>query len=183
MDQDQVLHLLRNGNRDAFKKLYTNLRQTTLGYVSNRGGDQVIVHDILQEGLYRFLQFIRKNENPVLRSTIEALAFGFIKKVWLEQNRSDYKTRAIDFDQMPMLLQVADENIIFTEEEEKLNFIMSLLEDLGENCKEVLIGFYVHENKLKELAAELSLSESYIKLKRFRCMRELKEKYRSTSQE
>ncbi|MCB0686948.1 MAG: sigma-70 family RNA polymerase sigma factor [Saprospiraceae bacterium] len=181
MDQNELLDLLRKGDKTAFKQLYINLGETTRGFISKRGGDHEMVRDVLQEGLYRLLMYLKKHSDLELKSSIEALAFGFIKNVWLEKIRSSDRHKIVELGESPDQQEIMDEGILFGEGENdrELKVIGSLLDQLGENCKVVLIEFYVHRLKLKEIANKLSLSESYIKLKRFRCLNELKEKYQA----
>ncbi len=48
------------------------------------------------------------------------------------------------------------------------------LDKLDNSCKEILIKFYYEEQKLKEMAKQMDLSYDFIRIKKGRCLKKLK---------
>lgn len=142
-----------------------------------------MIDEILHEGLYRFFIRVKEKEDFKLNVSIEAAVFGFIKMVWREKCGTDIKYRKIhkDIDEDDWIKEsLRDENYgtdFLSDDQEEMGKIMGLMDQLGRDCKEVLIAFYVHKNSLQEIADEFTFSYDYAKLKRFRCIAELRNKY------
>ena len=178
--QDPVA-LIRNGDRIYFHSLYYSLEESCRKYILKRGGDQTMVDEILHEGLYRFFVRVKEKEDFELRTSIEAVVFGFIKMVWRQKCNTDsrYKKLHKDVEEHDWL----KENLMDTEkgwhdsDGDDSNMIMDLVAQLGKDCKDILLAFYVHRISLQEIADELKVSYDYAKLKRFRCIKQLRAKY------
>jgi len=183
MNSQQSLDLIRNGDRAFFQSLYYSLEDSCRKYVFKRGGDETMIDEILHEGLYRFFVRVKEKEDFTLTVSIEAAVFGFIKMVWQQKCGTDAKYWKMhkDIDQddwiKESLRDENSENDFLPDENEDMKKVMGLMNQLGKNCKEVLIAFYVHKNSLQEIADELSFTYDYAKLKRFRCIAELRSKY------
>ena len=143
-----------------------------------------MVDEILHEGLYRFFVRVKERDDFQINSSIpiEGVIFGFIKMVWRQKCTSDSKYQKLhkDIDAQDWLSdKLVDEQIEYTDAEPQAEhaIVMNLIHELGKDCKEVLISFYVHKTSLQEIADELSFSYDYIKLKRFRCIAQLRSKF------
>jgi RNA polymerase sigma factor (sigma-70 family) len=183
MNTQQSLDLIRNGDRNFFHSLYYSIEESCRKYIFKRGGDETMVDEILHEGLYRFFVRVKEKEDFKLTVSIEAAVFGFIKMVWQQKCGTDTKYRRMhtDIDQDDWIKESLHdqnyENDFFSDEDEDMQKIMGLMDQLGKDCKEVLIAFYVHKNSLQEIADELEFTYDYAKLKRFRCIADLRNKY------
>ena len=183
MNTQQSLDMIRNGDRAFFHSLYYAMEESCRKYIFKRGGDESMVDEVLHEGLYRFFVRVKEKEDFKLTASIEAAVFGFIKMVWQQKCSTETKYRKIhkDIDEddwiKESLIDENYENELFGDQNEDMKKIMSLMDQLGKDCKEVLIAFYVHRNSLQEIADELDLTYDYAKLKRFRCIADLRNKY------
>ena len=176
MNSQESIDLIRNGDRALFRSLYHTMQESCRKYIFKRGGDQTMVDEILHEGLYRFFVRVKERQDFKITSSLEAVVFGFIKMVWQQKCRTDSKYQKLhkDIDQDDWVKNSLTEEF---EEDTDTTMIMGLMDNLGKDCKEVLIAFYVHKSSLQEIAEELNFSYDYAKLKRFRCIAELRKKY------
>ena len=125
---------------------------------------------------------VKNNPNFQIQKSLESVVFGFIKMVWLEMIRAKQKDKVylnLDDDDdwtNDKLSDEAYEDNFFTEEVDHSR-LTQVMTQLGKDCKEVLVAFYVYKTSLEEIAEELGLKKDYVKLKRFRCLGELRKKY------
>ncbi|NND34708.1 MAG: sigma-70 family RNA polymerase sigma factor [Saprospiraceae bacterium] len=176
MNTQESLDLIRNGDRAFFHSLYYSMEESCRKYIFKRGGDETMIDEILHEGLYRFFVRVKEKQDFQITSSLEAVVFGFIKMVWQQKCRTDsrYRKMHTDIDEDDWVREsLTEENTTDAD----TSMIMSLMDNLGKDCKEVLIAFYVHKNSLQEIADELNFSYDYAKLKRFRCIADLRKKY------
>lgn len=188
MDNQQVIELIKNGDRSFFRTLYHSVNESCRKYIMKRGGDVTVAEEVLHEALYRFFVRVKEKENFKINTSVESVVFGFIKMVWKQKCRqsSKYKLLHQDIDDdnkhlKETLSTEEDELILDTNENTEHTRIMALMEKLGKDCKELLIAFYVHKQSLQIIAEELSFTYDYAKLKRFRCVTELRKKFLKTA--
>lgn len=58
--------------------------------------------------------------------------------------------------------------------EERIELILGKLEQLGDECKTLLKAFYFERKKQSEIAQDLNYTNQFIRVKKSRCMGELK---------
>lgn len=184
MDNQTTIELIRNGDRDFFRSLYHSIAESCRKYILKRGGNEAMADEILHEGLYRFFVRVKEKGDFEMRTSIESVVFGFIKMVWKQKcsENSKYKNlhRNIDEDEWlkeSLGLEDNPEDIVYGKDLDDTEIIMELMDYLGKDCKEVLIAFYVEKQSLQDISLKLKLTYEYTKLKRYRCIAELRNKY------
>jgi len=187
MDNQQAIELIKKGDRSFFRTLYQSISESCTKYIVKRGGDATIAEEVLHEALYRFFVRVKEKEDFKINTSVESVVFGFIKMVWKQKCRQSTKYKLLhqDLDDENKYLKETlsheeDELIMDNNENSDHTRIMALMEKLGKDCKELLIAFYVHKQSLQIIAEELSFTYDYAKLKRFRCVAELKKKFLKT---
>lgn len=186
MDLEDQLEKFRNRDRCFLTSIYKSLSESTLGYVIKRGGDQVLAEEVLHEALFRCYSKVNDNLEFKLNKPVTAYVFGFVKIVHLEKARKNLKNlkreKPIDEEDGWRLEKLEDESYrtdFFTKVDDA-SVVVPLLDELGKGCKDILIAFYVHNESLKSIADELDTTESYVKVKKHRCMKELRDKYNNS---
>ena len=61
-------------------------------------------------------------------------------------------------------------------ENERQEQLYKQFELLGEDCKKLLTGYYYYQKPLEEIAKMMNYTYDFIKVKKFRCMKELRSK-------
>ena len=59
----------------------------------------------------------------------------------------------------------------------KINCVDSALNQLNEDCRKLMLWFYIEDISLSECSARLGIVEGYAKVKRFRCAQDFKKYY------
>jgi len=182
METATTLELIRQGDKQVFANIYHSISEDCKKFIFRRGGSIQLAEEVLHEALYRFFVKVQNTPDFTLQKSVESVVFGFIKNVWLEMMRKKKKEQvylSLDDDDGWAKDKLSDEEYeteFFVEEVES-SALIRLMEKLGKDCKEVLVAFYVYKTSLAEIATELGLKKDYVKLKRFRCLKELREKY------
>lgn len=183
MDTVTTIELIRSGDKKVFSDIYHSISNDCKSFIFKRGGSVQLAEEVLHEALYRFFVKVKGNPDFKLQKSIEKVVFGFIKNVWLEMTRAKKKEKTyLDLDDdesrwKDKLGEEEDFSEAFFQEDEQSSKLIRLMEKLGKDCKEVLVSFYVYKTSLEDIGEELGLKKDYVKLKRFRCLGELRKKY------
>ena len=187
MNNQEQLEKFKSGDRETIKQVYQNVRDSCQKYILKRGGDDAVAEEVLHEALYRFYVKLKKLEPGQMTRPMEGIIFGYIKIVWLEKCKSSTKKKnwIVDIDDNDNLVNKSMADTVheqeFFVESPKNHLLFKVIDQLGTHCKEVLIAFYVNQYSLQEIAEEYDFTYNYVKVKRFRCMQELRKKYLAKS--
>lgn len=181
MENQQLLELIRQKDTAAIRSIYLAVADPCRKYIRNHGGNEADAHDVLQEAMFRFYRKVNQHQSLELSVEVPSYVFGMIKNVWREKTKQRAKMQTfydLDEEGSPVKDQLADEVEEIDEEEANSTRVIQLLDQLGKNCKDILLAFYAYKMKLEDIAEEQGATYSYIKLKRHRCMEQLREVYR-----
>lgn len=172
--------------RQKDKTAILELRNRTLElcYKYLKGGDvrSKDMEDLVQEGIYRLYLKLQRDLEFLIPTAAERYVFGIVRNIWrdeLKQHKKEQTYYNLDDDQNRIKDSISEESEAIDLElsVEGEHAVIPLLDQLGKDCKTVLLAFYVYKNSLAEIAEELAQSVQYIKLKRFRCMKSLRALY------
>lgn len=175
-DYENQLDFLQELQKDkpkAYSHLYEMGYLQSLRFIKARGGSEEDIKDIFQEAL---IIFRAKIKEPGFRlqqqSRVQDYLLGIVKICWMrwckQKGRELKEQQAI----------VPDEQITFLPEEEGNSLRIGLrkaMESLSQNCRKLLMDYYFGRFPLKSIAAEMDYSHSFVKVKKHRCMQELKD--------
>lgn len=175
-----LLHDLRLEKNEAFEHLYRKHYRSVSNFIRFNSGTENDARDVFQETLLALCKNIRLETFHLDRHDIGAYLFAIAKNCWLYRLRSqkskpEFATSENRLSDVPANEDPASEH--FEEErEEKRLALTELLAAMNPACREILHGFYFLRQSLLQLAQSLGYSEDYIKLKKHRCMKDLREK-------
>lgn len=149
--------------QDLYRKNFNSIKNFV---VKNRGTDED-AKDIFQDGLivvYRNLMNKSFNED----SKVSTYLFSICKNLWFQKIRN---IRTFDALQVDSLENLSEEINVLKIDTDALN---KLLNDLKEECKQLLIDFYYEHKSMKDLMETFHLgSEQAAKNKKHRCLNSL----------
>ena len=151
--------LLGNQEREkALKYLYQDeyIRKTVFQYVQRTSGDDEHAREVLQEAIIALDMKIGMNKFNA-ESTLRTYIVGIAKNKWREQLRARSKTKLSD--EMETLLKDEGESMSselektedLVYEQQRNSLIHSLIDKLGEHCKEIL-GLYMQGVRMTKIA-------------------------------
>ena len=173
---------------EAFSCLYLQTYRQCIPYVLKRGSDQEQAEDLLQECLAIFVSKVRDRSFVYQEGTRITTYFQSIyinqwtKRLALLSRRAEVGLEHITGLEEGNTFGAAIQELVFQEyDEEERSWIFRKLDRafqlLAEDCRKVLRWFYVEDRSLREIAAELGMTEASATVKRFKCARYLREKF------
>ncbi len=120
-----------------------------------------------------------------LTCAIETFLYAMFRHKWLESLRSSKRAGLVkDIDDPALMREMAALNETHPDFDEPLDplpdepAIRAAIEQLGDPCRTVLIQYYYHQTPMADIAAMTNLADANsAKVKRFRCMEQLKKRF------
>ena len=143
-----------------------------LQMVRMNNGDTSEAKDLYQESMLHFLERVW-SEKFILTCKVSTFIYSICRKKWLYKLRG--RPNFIDIEEYKELEDVSEdateEGIEIPDDAQIINSI----NNLGEPCKTLLIGFYYEKLSMEQLAAKLRYrSVQVAKQQKFRCKDRLK---------
>jgi len=164
-DEKKLIQLAQNGDEQAFATLYKKYIRLVYGYVVNKVGRKEDAEDLTSEIWMATLKSLSHFEG---NSSFKNWLFGIVKYKIIDFYQEKYK-----IEKTPLV-----EEIFLEEEEEnpenqdhKEKRIAILLQKLPENYRQVLMLRFLKGYTTAEIAQELGLSISNVKVIQFRAVR------------
>jgi len=167
MDDQKIVELIQSHKHDkVFTTLYKYFPVVKKMILAN-GGRAEDAEDIYQEAL---IVFYRKAASPgfVLTASINTYLYSICRFMWMEQSRKQQKQNFVEIEKETLS---ETEFIADIEAESQFSLAEKVISDLGERCRELLILFYFHSKKLKDIAAKMGYnSENTAKNQKYKCL-------------
>lgn len=172
---------LRRGDSQAIKTVYEQAYPICSNLIIYNQGTKEDSKDIFQEALLVFIQKL-KEPNFVLTASIKTYIYAIVRNLWLKHLRNQGKKGlllVVDEPDEPFSLPF-DENEQGIEDKLENELRHTKIEEaigqISEDCRKVIMAYYFHKMSLKEIGEMLDYSDSFVKVKKKRCMDALKEK-------
>ncbi len=166
MDDNNLIQSAQNGNHEAFEKLYLKHIKLVYGFVYQKTGNREDCEDLTQEIWMNVIKNLKSFEG---KSSFKNWLFGIAKHKIMDYYREKYR-----IGQSPLIEEIfLDEN----ENEDnvtKENKIKVLLASLPENYRTVLELRFLQGYTTNEIAKELKMTVSNVKVTQFRAIKKLK---------
>lgn len=178
LTEDKLLDMLRSSSKkecnDALAIIYSKNYNKIESYILKNSGNIVDAEDVFQDGLIAFYEQVIKGSFKG-NSAIGTYLFAICKNLWLKKLRKAYKKNETFGSEIEMQDDgnIAIDTLI---QDEETKHLMSLIGELGEGCKKILVLYYYEKKRMKEIATILGLENQQVaKNKKFRCLSKLKE--------
>lgn len=166
MDDISLVRQAQNGDHSAFEKLYRKYLNLVYGYVFKKTSSQQDCEDLTSEIWLNVLESLESFDE---KSSFKNWVFGIVKYKILDYYREKYKMV-----KTPLL-----EDIFIEEDAEKdeksdpehEHKLLKILERLPENYKKVLELRFLKGYTTGEIAGELNLSISNVKILQHRALK------------
>jgi RNA polymerase sigma factor (sigma-70 family) len=175
MKDQKIIELIKSNQHDKTLATLYNYLPVVKKMILANGGKAEDAEDIYQEALIVFYRKAKSAEF-ILSSTVSTYLYSICRFMWMEQIKKNKKQDFVDIEK-----EVIDENEFsaHVEEEEQFKLAEKVISELGERCRDLLIMFYVHSKRLKDIALEMGYnSENTTKNQKYKCLETAKEKLR-----
>jgi RNA polymerase sigma factor (sigma-70 family) len=167
---------LKQENEQRIRTVYKLLFPQVEKKVLLNNGNHQDARDVFQEALVAFLHKI-KSPDFIVREEGAWVNYLLVtcRNIWLEElrRRKKYKKPLPDF-ALPDLPQINLPDEYENQTAKMLDKMVAVYDKLGSRCRELLQLIY-HEGKTaKEAGAMLGYAESFVRLKKHRCMEKMR---------
>ena len=175
MDDNLVITLLRtNKHAQGFSALYDHYPPIEKMIYRN-GGSRHDAKDIYQEALI-ILYNKAKDENFRLTAKLSTYLFSVCRFLWMDEikKRGKIPTDELSEENDHGLHEDMNKDL---EKEKELQLAEKAISSLGEQCREILILFYMDRKSMAEIAELLGYSsENTAKNQKFKCLESARKK-------
>lgn len=178
-DNTELLKALRKGDSKAFEHLYKNHYRLVSTMVFKNQGNEEDAKELFQDTMVALFKKIRDDEDFELKTQPGTYIYAIARNLWLKKlrYRKQYPTKLIeDTSVLESLPDDQDIEVQETEYEEKHIAVKDILYTLKQECRDIIEGAFFKKLSGLEIAQLLGYTEDFVKVKKFRCMKELKQR-------
>ena len=176
MEDQKIIDLIKSQKHNkVFTTLYKYFPVVKKMILAN-GGRSEDAEDIYQEALIVFYKKAGSADFK-LTSSINTYLYSISRFMWKDQLKKQQKHSFVEIEK-----EQVNETEFITEIEAENQFKLAekVISELGGRCKELLILFYFHSKKLKDIATKMGYnSENTAKNQKYKCLEAAKNKLKA----
>jgi len=173
-DQELFEGIARKDDR-AFSYLYQQQQERILRLVRQHNGTAEDARDVFQEGLIALWSNIAAGKFELREGArLSTYLYALCRNRWISRLRQRKPVASLDDN--PQLEPAAEVEELGAHYE-RVATLQQHFRQLGEQCRRLLALFYYQKTSLREIAAELDITEASAKNQKYRCMQRLKAFY------
>ena len=167
----ELLEGLKKADSPAFRQVYVLHFNMVKYFVIKNNGREEDAHDIFQEAMVVLFEQLKEGKFE-LKSSLKTWIYAVCRNKWLKHlEKQKRNIRLVDFEQADEIL--LPEN--FSEAEEKSKSLRKSLEQLGMQCRKLLLLYYYFKKSMEEIAADLNYTNAdNAKSQKYKCLQKLK---------
>ena len=178
-DKLTLLTAIRNSDNAAFEHLYKAYYMLISNYVKKNSGIEDDARDIFQEVLFVFYKKLRGDPNFELTVEIGTYLYAIAQNLLHSNLRK--KNHIINMENDSFLsdsIEDANEIEQYLEIEKKHNHVANALKIMKQECRDLVEAAFYKRLSGDEIAKLLGYTESFVKVKKFRCLEQLRKMVR-----
>ncbi len=174
-NESNFLQALQNNDPAALESLYREVFPQVAGYVLQNSGEMNDAQDVFQDAVVVALRYLKK---PDFKLSVQFNTFlvAIARNMWLKRLR---QMKRVPVHSGTVLMDILpDESDLEAEMtlDHRCAIVVDTMAQLGEECRKLLVGFYFEKKSLAELAAELGYTDGFVRIKKGRCLAELRKR-------
>jgi len=173
----EIIKGLKEENNSVILKLYQEVKPMAFKVLTGMGAKQEDIEDLIQDGLVGLIENLRHNkykgESKVTTYLLSIIKYKFLnlKRAVKNKHTEDLANHDIATDdQLDILGDKA-----YQIKESRLQTIETQMKELSDECREIIKSFYYKNLKMVDIAKSLNYTDSFVRVKKNRCMNKLKE--------
>ncbi len=173
--ENDLIDGLREGRDEIIKYAYDTFKSRAYKIVLSNNGSEHEAESIFHDALIVLIENIRDQKFKG-DSLVSTYLTGIIKFKWLNELKKNgrHLNTKEDFPEINLVVNNAiDEELSIIEEKQWQQLELSI-EKLKDDCRKLLQLYYYKNEKLKNIAQMMDYTESFVRVKKLRCMSALK---------
>jgi RNA polymerase sigma factor (sigma-70 family) len=159
----------------AIKFMYREYYGLLKIYTCQNSGTDEDAQDIFQEVLVAFINLAQKDKFRG-ESSVKTFLYALNRNIWLNElkkrGRAERRDTIFEKEKDTEMMDVS----YFIAQAEMQKQILTVVEELGETCKKILLAFYYENLSMKEILTTLSYeSEQAVRNKKCKCLKQLEQ--------
>jgi len=172
----EIIDILRRGEYHEVDRILTYLHKRVYRqvktFIGKYYGTTNDAEDVFQDGLLSIYKLARRGDLNQ-DTNAEAYLFAICKNLWFQQLRK--KREIVSLEDNLTDFKVKEVGLFRMMKQEEKKEIFRLLEQMGENCRNVLIDFYYRRVRMREIAERMGYSsEQVAKNRKSECLKKLR---------
>jgi RNA polymerase sigma factor (sigma-70 family) len=176
LTDEYLLQLINKGGPDedeAIRALYVQYFDGLCKQVVFNGGRDEDGQDMFQETVIAFLHSVKQGRFRG-EASIKTYLYAMNRNIWRNEMRSRDRSSKREKNYEGMERKEDFSGASGLENKQVSQQLVALLENLGENCKQILMQFYYEERSMKEIVAATSYeNEQVVRNKKSKCLKKL----------
>ncbi len=175
----EIIEGLREEKLWAFEAVYQSSFKMVRNNILKNSGTEEDARDVFQDMFIILIDKIRsKTLHLTPQSKLSTFVFGITRNLWLNRIRKAGKLTIVNQEDNTVDYVAEDEFELLQKriDEDRFELIEKAFLTMGEECRKIIEMFYYQKMKTKDIATLLSYTEGFIRIKKMRCMKELKKK-------
>jgi RNA polymerase sigma-70 factor (ECF subfamily) len=175
LEQEELVKAIQANNQSVLKSLYQENYYKTEKYIIENNGSLEQAKDIYQEAFIAVWENVQNNKfTPKNQTALNGYIYTVAKNKWLDYLKSARFKKTNALDEYEHKIEGEIVSSFEDENASKLAKIVANFNDIGESCKKLLTVFYYESKSLREIAAELDITEASARNKKYRCIEKLR---------
>lgn len=170
---------IRVGENKSFEYLYKNYFKMVSTLILNNQGNEDDVKEIFQETLIVIFRKVRDDKDFELKVKFGTFIYAIARNLWRSKLKSRLSHPEI-FIEDSSALEVGIEDIDVKSQEihyeQKHLAVKETLAAMKQECKDIIEAAFFRKLPATEIAKLLGYTEEFVRVKKFRCMKELRNK-------
>jgi RNA polymerase sigma factor (sigma-70 family) len=159
----------------AIKFMYREYYGLLKIYTCQNSGTDEDAQDIFQEVLVAFINLAQKDKFRG-ESSIKTFLYSLNRNIWLNElkkrGRAERRDTIFEKEKDTVMVDVS----YFIAQAEMQKQILTVVEELGETCKKILLAFYYENLSMKDILTTLDYeSEQAVRNKKCKCLKQLEQ--------
>ena len=173
-EQGNLLIELKKGSSRAFGQLYKDHYKMIAALVTRMGGASNDAEDVFQEALFVLVKNIQKPDFQ-LTAKISTYLHAIARNLWLKRtNKNQREISMAGDDLLAIDMGSTDHLEEIKEKEHMIGVVFDKIDLLEDDCKKVIRLTFLKKMSHAEVAEILGYTVSFIKVKKFRCLKYLR---------
>ncbi len=173
-DRELLSALLNNTSLNAgLRFMYREYFSFLSRYIYTNSGNEQDAEDNFQEVMVAFVNLVKAGKFRG-EASIKTFLFSLNKNIWLNElkRRGRALVREVKYDRLNEQPQLTPD--IVMEVQQSKNTLLKALNELGENCRKILLLYYFENKSMKEIVSALPYqNEQVVRNKKSKCLKRL----------
>jgi RNA polymerase sigma factor (sigma-70 family) len=174
-DEAILSGLIRGGTSadNSIRLLYRNYYGLLSQYIINNSGNEQDAEDIFQEVLISFVNIIKAGKFRG-EAGIKTFLYAMNRNAWLNELKRRGRAEAREHRYDAMVEKSERDAGAALEYGESAKQLVALVEQLGEQCKKILLQFYYQNLSMKEILEHSDYeNEQVVRNKKYTCLKKM----------